>query len=72
MRIKTTRTYYIPFGGTKGLEATINEIGYENILQIIPTYSYDKGASYTIIYREPPHKKIQNNTQMQENRAVTS
>ena len=34
----------------KGLEQTLNEIGYENVLQIL-THGEGSGCIYTIIYK---------------------
>lgn len=46
MKIYTTRTHY------NGLEILINDIGYENILQILPCYCGGNEYFYTIIYKE--------------------
>ena len=55
--IKTTRTHYDPkkWEGKvieKGLEATLNDIGWENVLQVIPCYCGYGEYFYTIIYKE--------------------
>lgn len=47
--VKTTRTHYKNIG--KSLEKTINEIGYENILQILSCYGGCGECYYTIIYK---------------------
>ena len=55
--IKTTRTHYDPIRHMekvveKGLEATLNEIGWENVLQVIPCYCGYGEYFYTIIFKE--------------------
>lgn len=45
MTIKTVIT------DANGLEAKLNEIGWENILQILPDHRYD-GTLFVIIYKE--------------------
>lgn len=52
MNVKTIRTHYDVCGEEKGLEATINKIGYKNILQILPCYCGGSEYFYTIIYQE--------------------
>ena len=53
-RIRTKRTHYEGWEhiGEVGLEEEINQIGYENILQILPCYCGVGEYFYTIIYRE--------------------
>jgi hypothetical protein len=52
-RIRTVRTHYDGNAfGELGLEAEINKIGYENVLQILPCYCGCGEYFYTIIYRE--------------------
>lgn len=55
-KLKTTRTHYDPIKymeevKEKGLEATLNEIGWENVLQVIPCYCGYGEYFYTIIYK---------------------
>ena len=55
--IKTIRTHYDPINymeevKEKGLEATLNEIGWENVLQVLPCYCGNGEYFYTIIYKE--------------------
>ena len=55
--IKTTRTHYDPIKWEgkvteKGLEATLNEIGWENVLQVIPVCLDYGEYFYTIIFKE--------------------
>ncbi len=45
MTIKTVIT------DANGLEKQLNEIGWENILQILPDHRYD-GTLFVIIYKE--------------------
>lgn len=45
MRIKTIIT------DANGLEEKIKEIGWENVLQILPDHPYD-GTLFVIIYKE--------------------
>lgn len=57
MKVKTTRVHYDRYdvGAAQyepSLEYTLNEIGYENVLQILPTYHDGGEAMYTIIYKE--------------------
>lgn len=57
MKVKTTRVHFDRYdvGGKQyepSLEYTLNEIGYENILQILPTYHGGGEVMYTIIYKE--------------------
>lgn len=54
--VKTIRTHYNSYGEDKGLEATINEIGYENILNILPCYCGEGEYFYTLIYIENNEK----------------
>lgn len=52
MKVCATRTH---FDGTRcesGLVETINTIGYENILQILPCYCGMGEYFYTIIYKD--------------------
>lgn len=55
-KIKTIRTHYETHYGKyreeKGLEATLNDIGWENVLQVIPCYCGSGEYFYTIIYKE--------------------
>ena len=56
-KLKTTRTHYdaIKYMGEvkeKGLETTLNEIGWENVLQVLPCYCGNGECFYTIIYKE--------------------
>lgn len=44
MKVETTRTDF------KGLAETINKIGYENVLEIIPEHIYD-ATLFIIIYK---------------------
>ena len=57
--IKTLRTHYqeIPSSNELGLEKTINNIGYENILEILPCYAGEDEYFYTIIYEEKEKRK---------------
>jgi hypothetical protein len=55
-RIKTIRTHYDSINRfereiEKGLEATLNEIGWENVLQVLPCYCGNGEYFYTIIYK---------------------
>jgi len=52
MKVKTIRVHYEERADEVGLEKTINNIGYENILQILPTYYGGGEVAYTIIYKE--------------------
>lgn len=52
MKIKAIRTHFDANKTEKGLEATINEIGYENIVNILPCYCGYGECFYTIIYKE--------------------
>ena len=45
MTIKTVIT------DANGLEKVLNEIGWENVLQILPDHRYD-GTLFVIIYKE--------------------
>lgn len=54
--IKTTRTHYDPMSyhgevKEKGLQAVLNEIGWENVLQVLPCYCGYGEYFYTIIYK---------------------
>ena len=56
-KLKTIRTHYdaIKYMGEvkeKGLETTLNEIGWENVLQVLPCYCGNGEYFYTIIYKE--------------------
>lgn len=44
MKVEITRTDF------QGLKETINKIGYENVLEIIPEHIYD-GTLFIIIYK---------------------
>ena len=55
--IKTIRTHYDQIMWReevkeKGLEATLNDIGWENVLQVLPCYCGNGEYFYTIIYKE--------------------
>lgn len=50
--IKTARTHYDGDMIHESLEKLINKIGYENILNILPTYYGGGEVAYTIIYKE--------------------
>jgi len=52
MKVQTIRTHYEKNVDEDGLEATINNIGYKNILQIMPTYYGGVEVAYTIIYKK--------------------
>lgn len=53
MKVRTVRThYYKPNSNELELEKIINNIGYENVLQIIPCYCGHGEYFYTIIYEE--------------------
>lgn len=51
MKVNATRVHFDKCTLDKGLVETINEIGYENILQILPLAN-DCDIFYTIIYKE--------------------
>lgn len=56
MKVLSTRTH---FDGSKcelGLTETINKIGYENVLQILPCYCGCGEYIYTIIYKDTEHQ----------------
>ncbi len=57
MKVKTTRTHYEANVDEAGLETTINNIGYENVLQIMPTYYGGGEVAYTIVYKEKESEK---------------
>ena len=57
MKVKTTRTHFEPRDDEVGLEKIINDIGYENVLQIMPTYYGGGEVAYTIIYKEKESEK---------------
>lgn len=50
--IKTIRTHYDANQVEKGLEVTLNDIGWENVLQVLPCYCGYGECFYTIIYKE--------------------
>lgn len=54
MRVCATRTHFeeVKMIGELGLTETINKIGYENILQILPCYCGMGEYFYTIIYKD--------------------
>lgn len=52
MKVKAIRTHYEFYRGSYGLEDTLNNIGYENVLQILPCYCGMGEYFYTIIYKE--------------------
>ena len=51
--IKTIRTHYDARErfGEAGLEETLNDIGWENVLQVLPCYCGNGEYFYTIIYK---------------------
>jgi hypothetical protein len=54
--VKTIRTHYDRMMYRereleKGLEETLNEIGWENVLQVLPCYCGNGECFYTIIYK---------------------
>ena len=55
MKVKVVRCHFaapsVSYGGY-GLADTINEIGYENILQILPCYAGQGEYFYPIIYKD--------------------
>lgn len=51
MKVKATRVHFYGCACDNGLVATINQIGYENILNIMPCMN-NYELFYTIIYRE--------------------
>ena len=51
MKVATIRTHYEANKNELGLEETINNIGYENVLEIMPTYYGQGEVAYTIVYR---------------------
>lgn len=50
--IKTLMTSYLADGYCSGLAKTLNEIGWNNVLQVLPIYNEKHGTIYTIIYKE--------------------
>jgi hypothetical protein len=52
MKVFSTRTHFDSGRNELGLTETINKIGYENVLQILPCYCGDGECFYTIIYKE--------------------
>ena len=52
MKVCSLRTHFDGSGSEQGLTSTINEIGYENILQILPCYCGGGEYFYTIIYKD--------------------
>lgn len=52
MKVCATRTRFRESKVDRGLVATINVLGYENILQILPCYSEGGECIYTIIYKD--------------------
>ena len=59
MKVKTMRCHYDEheYRNERSLEDTINEIGYENILNVLPTYYGCGEVAYTIIYKESEENK---------------
>ena len=55
MKVCSTRTHFDGSRSELGLTATINEIGYENVLQILPCYCGGGEYFYTIIYKDTSH-----------------
>ena len=55
MKVCSTRTHFDGSKGSLGLTETINEIGYENVLQILPCYCGYGEYFYTIIYKDTDH-----------------
>ena len=51
MKVLTIRTHYEANKNELGLEETINNIGYENVLEIMPAYYGQGEVGYTIVYR---------------------
>lgn len=56
-KIRTIRTHYDSINRfereiEKGLEETLNDIGWENVLQVLPCYCGNGEYFYTIIYKE--------------------
>ena len=52
LKIKTLRVHFDASSYELSLEDTINKIGYENILQVMPIYCGGGEYFYTIIYVE--------------------
>lgn len=57
MKVSTIRTHYEKKQDELGLEETINNIGYENVLEIMPTYYGQGEVAYTIVYKEKGEKE---------------
>lgn len=55
MKVCSTRTRFDGGKCDLGLTETINEIGYENVLQILPCYCGYGEYFYTIIYKDSGH-----------------
>ena len=55
MKVCSTRTHFDGSRNELGLTETINEIGYENVLQILPCYCGCGEYFYTIIYKHTDH-----------------
>ena len=51
VKVKAVRCLFDECGAYVGLEKTLNKIGYENVLQVLPMYC-DGEYFYTIIYKE--------------------
>lgn len=58
MKVCSTRTHFDGGRNELGLSERINEIGYENVLQILPCYCGGGEYFYTIIYKD-----IENSTE---------
>ena len=52
MKVKAVRCLFDECGAYVGLEKTLNKIGYENVLQVLPMYCGGGEYFYTIIYKE--------------------
>ena len=57
MKVFSIRTHFDEGRNELGLTETINKIGYENILQILPCYRGSGEYFYTIIYIDKDHTK---------------
>lgn len=52
MKVKAVRCGFDEYVADVGLEKTLNKIGYENVLQVLPMYCGGGEYFYTIIYKE--------------------
>ena len=52
MKVCSIRTHFDGSKSELGLTETINQIGYENVLQILPCYCGYGEYFYTIIYKD--------------------